>query len=228
MRAMRAHLGRRVPADGRRQHALERGRRHPRRPRAARRSIRSGSRSRPSPTTCPATRASCARAACPSRRARTSTRSTSSAQLIAAGGVTFPEPDVTNCGGVTVVHEGLPPRRGVQPAGHLARRPRRHRAPAGARRRTAPTSKPTASASTASSPSRSASKTGSPSRLIAPATALSSTGRDWRSCARNRRPPAGRGWGQGVSHHDTLFRLLAGGVPNPGGPASVLPSAGNG
>ena len=51
-------------------------------------------------------------------------------QLIAAGGVTFPEPDVTNCGGVTVVHEGRPPRRGVQPAGHLARRARPHRAPA--------------------------------------------------------------------------------------------------
>ena len=45
---------------------------------------------------------SCARAACRSPPARTSTRSTSSAQLIAAGGVTFPEPDVTNCGGVSV------------------------------------------------------------------------------------------------------------------------------
>ena len=54
-------------------------------------------------------------------------------QLIAAGGVTFPEPDVTNCGGVTVFMKVCSPRRGVQPPGDLARGSRRHRAPAGRR-----------------------------------------------------------------------------------------------
>ena len=78
VRAMRAHLGAGLPADGRRQHALERRRGDPRGPRARASSSRSGSRSRPSPTTCPATCASCARAACRSRPARTCTRSTSS------------------------------------------------------------------------------------------------------------------------------------------------------
>ena len=52
------------------------------------------------------------------------------AQMIHAGGVTFPEPDVTNCGGVTRVHEGGATGRGLQPAGHLAWRARHHRAPA--------------------------------------------------------------------------------------------------
>ncbi len=38
------------------------------------------------------------------------------------GGVTFPEPDVTNCGGVTLVHEDRASRRGVQSSGDQPRR----------------------------------------------------------------------------------------------------------
>ena len=47
-------------------------------------------------------------------------------QMIASGGVTFPEADVTNCGGVTVFSQDRPSGRSLQPADHLARRPRRH------------------------------------------------------------------------------------------------------
>ena len=85
------------------------------------------------------------------------------------------------------LHEGRAPGRGVQPAGDLARRPRRHRAPAGRRARTAPTSKPTASASTATSPSRCASRTASPSRRTGRGTGSRSTGRDWRVSGRRVR-----------------------------------------
>ena len=93
---------RRFPADGRRQHALERGRGDSRGPRAGAASSSSGSRSRPSPTTWPATRASRARAACPSPTGENLHTLYEFSQMIRAGGVSYPEPDVTNCGGVTV------------------------------------------------------------------------------------------------------------------------------
>ena len=54
-----------------------------------------------SPTTWPATPASCRGRPAGRRRARTCASLWEFKQLIAAGGVTYPEPDVTNCGGVT-------------------------------------------------------------------------------------------------------------------------------
>ena len=68
--------------------------------RALGRSSRYGSRSRPSPTTCRATPESCAKGGSGRRRENLHTLY-EFRQLIASGGVTFPEPDVTNCGGVT-------------------------------------------------------------------------------------------------------------------------------
>jgi L-alanine-DL-glutamate epimerase-like enolase superfamily enzyme len=43
-------------------------------------------------------------------------------QMIAAGGVSYPEPDVTNCGGVDRIHESRTSRRGPQSAGDVPRR----------------------------------------------------------------------------------------------------------
>ena len=56
--------------------------------------------------------------------------------LIAAGGVTFPEPDVTNCGGITSFMKICHLAEAFNLPGDLARRARRHRAPA--RRRPEP------------------------------------------------------------------------------------------
>ncbi len=119
--------------------------------------------------------------------------------LIAAGGVTFPEPDVTNCGGITVVHEDLPPGRGLQPPGHLSRRPRRHRAPAGRRPEPLLSRSPRLRPRPLHRRRRSASKTATPSRPTAPATESSSTGRAWRSCAPDRRRPWVGGRGSAVT-----------------------------
>ena len=81
----------------------------------------------PCPTTWPATPASSREGGLPIATGENLRTLWDFKQLIATGGVTYPEPDVTNCGGVTALHEDRPPRRGVRPAGHLARRPRRHR-----------------------------------------------------------------------------------------------------
>ena len=137
--------------------------------------------------------------------------------LIAAGGVTFPEPDVTNCGGVTVVHEGLPPGRGLQPAGDLARRARHHRASARRRRRTAPTSRRTASGSTATSPSRCGSRTGC---AIAPDRPGHGVAFDWKGLEKLPRMTAAAsraGVGAGGLFTTTrCFVSVRGGVPNAG------------
>ena len=102
-------------------------------------------------------------------------------QLIAAGGVTFPEPDVTNCGGVTAFMKVC----------HLAEAfnlPvtstswRRHRI--------VRTWRPTASAWTGTSPSPSGSRRASPSRRCSPATASSSTGRRSKRSGRSEPRPA--------------------------------------
>jgi L-alanine-DL-glutamate epimerase-like enolase superfamily enzyme len=97
-------------------------------------------------------------------------------QLIAAGGVTFPEPDVTNCGGVTaflkICH--LAESFNLPVTSHGA-----HdlTVTCSRRRRTARTWRLTASVWTASSPSRCGSSRASPSHPTARATASNSTGR---------------------------------------------------
>ena len=69
-------------------------------------------------------------------------------QMIAAGGVTFPEPDVTNCGGITafmkIAH--LAEAFNLPVTSHGAHDVTVHLPGRGAR--TAPTSRPTASGST--------------------------------------------------------------------------------
>ncbi len=124
VRAMREQLGPDVPLDGRRQHALDGRRGDPGRARARR------------------PRGVLARGADDSRRrARTRAgrpggrRSRSPpgenlrtihefSALIDAGGVTFPEPDVSNVRRRHGLAQGRPPRRGPQPPRHLARRAR--------------------------------------------------------------------------------------------------------
>ena len=102
VRAMRAHLGDGFPlmVDANMRWSVDEAIRAARALRELRAGVAGGA---DHPRRCARPRAHRARGRrCRWRRARTCTRSTSSAQLIAAGGVTFPEPDVTNCGGVTV------------------------------------------------------------------------------------------------------------------------------
>ena len=186
-RAPRARLS----ADGRRQHALDASTRRSAPPARCSRSDSSGSRSRPSPTTCTGHVRIVREGGLPIAAGENLHTLYEFQAMIAAGGVTFPEPDVTNCGGVTVFMKvahlaeafNLPV---TSHGAHDLTRP-----PAGRRSRTAPTSKPTASASSASSPSRCGSKTATRSRANGRATASSSTGRDSRRCAPT---DPGTGW----------------------------------
>ena len=90
-----------LPADGGRQHEMDASTRRsaPRAPSSP--SISLGWRSRPSPTIRPATPASCARAGLPIAAGENLRTLWEFKQLYRGGGVTYPEPDVTNCGGVT-------------------------------------------------------------------------------------------------------------------------------
>ena len=99
--AMREHLGDGFPLMARRQHEMDGRPGDPRGAGVRARSIRSGSRSRSSPTISPAMPASCAKAASPSRSGENLRSLWDFRDLITQGGVTYPEPDVTNCGGVT-------------------------------------------------------------------------------------------------------------------------------
>jgi len=104
-------------------------------------------------------------------------------QLIVAGGVTFPEPDATNCGGVTsflkICH--LAEAFNLPVTSHGAHDLTVHLLAAAPNPRI---SRRTASASTASSPSRSGSRPGWRSRRTGPVTGSSSTGRRSTPCER--------------------------------------------
>ncbi len=148
--------------------------------------------------------------------------------LIAAGGVTFPEPDVTNCGGITsfmkICH--LAEAFNLPVTSHGAHDVTVHLLGA--------------------VPNRSYLEAHGfgLDRYIASPLVLE----DGLAIAPDRPGPwhrvrleglgeaarlnggrqPGGGGGQGVSHHDTLFRFGAGGVPNPGWEVPGLASAGNG
>ncbi len=93
--------GRRLPADGSTPTCAGRPTRRCARPGPSRRSIRSGSRSRWCPRTCWATRASPREGGVAVASGENLRSLWDFRELIARGGVSYPEPDVTNCGGVT-------------------------------------------------------------------------------------------------------------------------------
>ena len=174
---------------------------------AARLRPRCGSRSRPSPTMSPATPASLREGGLPVATGENFRTLWEFQQMISAGGVTYPGAGRHQLRRRHGVHEGRAPRRGVQPAGHLARRARRDGA--SARRLPQPQLPRNARLRHQQLHRRSAcaSRTARRSRPSGPAMASPSTGRGSTAsapkapAARSRRTPAraaartGSAWG---------------------------------